>query len=124
MMHRFAAIAVLVALSFPLIAPAIIAQANATLPACCRKDGSHHCAMSSTGNLSGAAGLQAVRAKCPIYPAAATARSADFQAAPAPAWTFFAAVVSHPAEHAQTEARYRCSFSRSSQKRGPPPFFS
>lgn len=32
----------------------------------------------------------------------------------------FAAIVSHPTAHAQTEARYRISFSRSSQKRGPP----
>ena len=32
----------------------------------------------------------------------------------------FSAVISHPANHVQTEACYRISFSRSSQKRGPP----
>jgi hypothetical protein len=32
----------------------------------------------------------------------------------------FAELVSHPSIHRQTEAKYRVSFSRSRQKRGPP----
>jgi hypothetical protein len=36
------------------------------------------------------------------------------------AQVFFGCILSHPTIHAQTEARYRISFSRSRQKRGPP----
>jgi hypothetical protein len=45
-------------------------------------------------------------------------------AAATPAQVVFAAIVSHPAAHAQTEARYRISFSRAWQKRGPPALLS
>jgi len=73
----------------------------------------------STAGTSGQA-LQAAPQHCPYYPTGSAVPVHSFAAVPQSAQTFFAAIQSHPAVHAQTEARYRVSFSRSSQKRGPP----
>jgi hypothetical protein len=46
-MRRFLAIALLIAFGSPLVAPLFAATADpeASLPACCRSHGKHHCAM-------------------------------------------------------------------------------
>lgn len=68
--------------------------------------------------------MNRARTKCPLYPTgkampvtgkASTPRSTYI--AEGPAW-------SHPTAIEQTEARFRLSFSRFSQKRGPPSLFS
>ncbi len=64
--------------------------------------------------------FHAIRERCPYFPVAAAAPAgpdAAFLKTPA---AIFAAVVRHPSIQFQTEARYRVSFSRSRQKRGPP----
>ena len=64
--------------------------------------------------------VQAVRQQCPYYPSGGAVPMHAFAAVQQNSQMFFAAILSHPAAHAQTEARYRVSFSRSGQKRGPP----
>jgi hypothetical protein len=124
-MRRALASFLLTLFSLPLIAPLALAGSDGTLPACCRRDGKHRCSMSSTEDAStpGEVSLHST-AKCCSYPKGAAATTNSNIGAPENSAAIFAAVISHPAVQAQTEARYRISFARSSQKRGPPAFFS
>jgi hypothetical protein len=120
-MPRASAILLLALFGFLLISPAVVADANSNLPACCRKDGKHHCSMTSPDESEESGGaLQSVRSKCPMFPGSAAAPAHSSAAAARPTDLFFASLVGHPAAHAQTDAPYRVSFSRSLHKRGPP----
>jgi hypothetical protein len=115
------AVVLLAIFSFSLISPAVFAAPDAKLPSCCARGGKHHCSTpdSSHSESSGPA-ARGIQQRCPYYPSGAATPVHSFAAIHAGAMTFYAALVSHPAAHAQTAARYRISFSRSSQKRGPP----
>src|ERR1041384_748053 len=68
-MRRTWAILLLALFSFPLISPAVLASdARAKLPACCRRDGQHHCTATAS---TGGPGLQAAR--CFSFPSAKAA---------------------------------------------------
>ncbi|HLW75944.1 MAG TPA: hypothetical protein VKS01_03145 [Bryobacteraceae bacterium] len=123
-MRRALASFVLALFGFPLIAPMVLDGSAANLPACCRREGKHHCAMSvsamSADLPAPGAAFQAIAPRCNAFPgAASTTASAPFAILRDSA-RIFAALVSHPSIQFQTEARYRISFDRSSQKRGPP----
>jgi hypothetical protein len=111
----------LLVFSLPLISPlfALAAGSDANLPACCRRNGAHHCT-SMTRALPGAGvNLSAMPQCCPAYPAIAAPAPhghLSFQAES----LIFAEIVSHPAIKPQTEARARVALDRSRQKRGPP----
>jgi len=117
---RLLAISLLLLFSFLLVSPLLASDAvDASLPACCRRAGKHHCAMSmDTGSQPGKS-FSIVAEKCPCTPATTTAFHLSAFAPPADD-AIFAGLTSHPAIHAQTEARYRISFDRARQKRGPP----
>jgi len=125
-MRRALASFLLALFSLPLIAPLALAGSDPTLPACCRRDGKHRCSMSSPDEapMPGEVSLHSVAARCSSYPNATAATTDANIGVPENSVAFFAAVVSHPAVQAQTEARYRISFARSSQKRGPPALLS
>ncbi len=109
--------------SFSLIAPALLADSAPNVPACCRRDGKHHCAMmDSPGEPSSSTGpaLNAVQQKCPLFPKGGAVPAASkivfrkspaVTAAPAPIYT----PLPNP-----TETHVRAAFDRSEQKRGPP----
>jgi hypothetical protein len=120
--QRSAAILLLVWFSLSLIPPTLFADADSTLPACCRKSGKHHCSMAESAPQQQPRGvvMRSVRAKCSLYPAAGAIPVAGKASTPRLATRFFVDVVSHPTAHAQSEAQYRVSFSRTRQKRGPP----
>ncbi len=114
------AILLLVAFSFPLIALPLLASGfDAKLPACCKRDGKHKCAMK---NMPGSSGLtlQSVSGKCPLYPAGKPSPAAGKTGLAIPFFHTAAPVASLLTAVAQTETRYRISCSRASQKRGPP----
>ena len=123
-MKRVFAILLTMLVSFPLILPAFVSNAKTNLPACCRKDGKHGCGMKNMASqqLSDPTqpAVSSAKAKCPFYPSSQSGPSNApvFEQSSAP--LFFAEALSHPALHAQTEARYRISFTRACQKRGPP----
>lgn len=123
-MRRALASFLLAVFSFPLIAPVVFADAESNLPECCRRGGKHHCAMSMDVPSPGGVTLRTNQPKCPFYPGAPAVPAADYVAVFRSAGVVFGILVSHPAIHVQTEARYRVSFSRESQKRGPPLFLS
>jgi hypothetical protein len=109
--------------SLPLISPvlALAAGTDANLPACCRRNGAHHCIMKLHQADSSGHGttLSALPQRCPAYPAIATSvRHGDlsfYQAS-----LIFAEVVTYPSIKPQTQACARVALDRSRHKRGPP----
>ena len=126
--QRICAVLLLAILSSSLITPLLSATTPAsTIPACCRKDGKHHCSMANMKQQHDEAAVAPVKfttGKCSQFPNTGAVPIAYNADAPPAALVFYAAIVSHPTAHAQTEAQFRVSFSRSSQKRGPPALIS
>jgi hypothetical protein len=118
--RRIMAGLLLAVFSFSLIAPALLADEDSNLPACCRRLGEHRCALANPASQ----GASFIQERCPHFPSGSAALAASEMASVTPSQAVFAAIVSHPAAHAQTEARYRISFSRAWQKRGPPALLS
>jgi hypothetical protein len=126
-MRRIWATLLLALLGFTSVTPLVFADPDSSRPACCRRDGKHQCAMASMQaqqESSTEPAFRSVRATCPYFPSSgavpAFSGAAEAEASPA----IFAGLVSHPAVHVQSEARYRISFTRTHQKRGPPIFLS
>jgi hypothetical protein len=122
-MRRILAISLLLLFALPAIAPllALSPNSDANLPACCRRNGKHHCMMSTetAQALSSSTQAAAQPMKCPLFPhALTTAQHRDLSLHAAA--LVFAAAVAHPAVHLQTEARARVALDCARQKRGPP----
>jgi hypothetical protein len=115
--------------SFSLIGSALFISPSGNLPECCRRAGKHHCAMmmatdDDQEDSPSASAFKSVPEKCPFYPKAGALPSAAKTVVTQPAQELVAALLSYPAVIAQAESRYRVSFSRSRQKRGPPSLHS
>jgi hypothetical protein len=121
-MRRALASILLALVSFPLIAPLLVAGTDANLPPCCRRNGKHHCSMMSMGEQESSSGpaASANQPKCPYYPAAHTVPGVPAAALPAGSTATIALHFSRSGAEARTKAGYRISFCRSRQKRGPP----
>jgi hypothetical protein len=120
-MRRLLAIFLLAAFGLPVAASALaLAQdsGNTHLPACCRRNGAHHCA----GMTAASGGAPAVSATCPSFPQpSATAPANTFAAViPPPAATLFHRTTFTASQRAETQRRL--SRERSRHKRGPPTF--
>jgi hypothetical protein len=120
-MRGLLAILLVGTLSAPLMAT-FFASSETSLPACCRRDGKHRC-MSRVPVALDALAFAPLKQVCPVFPRGATAPHSN-ELCSRTAFTFYAAVVSHPTSHSQTEALSRISLIRSHQKRGPPSFVS
>jgi hypothetical protein len=119
-MRRAVAHTLLMIFSWMLIAPLFAWDADAGLPACCRRNGKHHCTMSRMGQAGGnEKGFTSVSEKCPCLPAITCAvHAAKYM--PVAGQRFYAEVTFHPVYAPQTSARFGISFLRGHQKRGPP----
>jgi hypothetical protein len=115
-MRRLLAIAIIALLGTTLAAP-LFASAASSLPQCCRRNGAHHCMAGMTDGAERS--FSRIAPKCPDYPRAAAVPSSQFFAA-AGSGAAGAPLFTHPASAPQTGARYRISYARSRQKRGPP----
>jgi hypothetical protein len=121
--RRLLSITLLLLFSLPLISPvlALAASSDANLPACCRRNGAHHCSMNlPQADVSGhGPTFSAIPQRCPAYPAIVTSvRHGELSFYKAS--LIFAEVVSHPSVKVQTQARARVALDRSRHKRGPP----
>jgi len=117
-MRRLLAILLLAAFGLPAVAP-LLAQtqdADSNLPACCRRNGAHHCALSIAAQSTNA---PTVSARCPAFPH----RAAVANVVPA------AFLATHPsirlpiaiqATAARAETQRHLSRERTHQTRGPP----
>lgn len=123
-MLRAIAIMLINIISFGWLLPAMPSGANISVPACCREHGKHQCAMKMAHRMESQAdasdSIHILYEKCPYSPKGWTTASSSQASTLNCGQLFFGDVLSHPALQAQTEARYRVSFSRSRQKRGPP----
>jgi len=99
--------------------PALFADPESNLPACCRRDGKHHCAMMDMAQDDGGVYWKSVPQKCGQFPKAGASLCAG-KTGPQRTSEIGAIVSSHPTVVAQTEVLYRISHSRSREKRGPP----
>ena len=122
--RRFLSIFLLAMFGLPFVSPllALTATSQSNLPACCRRNGRHHCVttMSERAQLANHdPQFQTPVEKCPYCPAAVAVIHGD-TFAPSGAQAIFARLVAHPAVVAQTQSKLRISRSRSRQKRGPP----
>jgi len=117
-MRRLLAIAMVFCFGYGLAAPLLAADLDSNLPQCCRRDGRHHCA-SGMESQTGARSVSTIAPKCPMCPKSTVAPGAltlaDIQTSKTGTPLY-----AHPESRPQTEARYRVSFARSRQKRGPP----
>jgi len=124
--QRVAAILLLVLFSFSLIAQSLRGDGAPNLPECCRKAGKHHCAsMAAAAHEEGSgATFKSTVSKCPLFSVGSTAPLSGKAGTPKAASAVLASLSSQPRSVAQTEARYRISFDRAGQKRGPPSLLS
>jgi hypothetical protein len=122
-MRRILAITLLIAFGFPLVAPAFapIPNSEASLPACCRSHGTHHCAMMHFAQTTGPS-FNAP--PCPFYPSPSTSpRTAAASLTAAPSLT--AAHLLAPAPRAASPYRATPIFITSANlTRGPPSLLS
>jgi hypothetical protein len=124
LLRRLFSILLLAAFSLPLVSPlfALGIDAETGLPACCRRNGKHHCmqSMAERANPSQSdTQIGALARKCPYCPQAIASAHTNPLANPR-ATADLAPLTSHPASIVQTESRRRISRDRSRQERGPP----
>ncbi|MGD0443609.1 MAG: hypothetical protein ABSA39_06700 [Edaphobacter sp.] len=122
-MRRLLSAILLLVFSLPLISPvlALASDSDLNLPACCRRNGAHHCTriMHPADPSHSGTSVSTISQRCPSYPAVvAQIRHGDLSCHTAS--LIFAGIVSHPAIKPQTHACARVALDRSRQKRGPP----
>jgi hypothetical protein len=102
--------------------PALFADPESTLPACCRRDGKHHCAMMDMAGMEqddGGTYWKATPQKCGEFPKSGASLCVA-KSVPCRTSENGPIVISDPTVAAQTEILYRISHSRTREKRGPP----
>ncbi|HEX3986625.1 MAG TPA: hypothetical protein VHX13_08440 [Acidobacteriaceae bacterium] len=126
-MRRAWAAFLVVLFSYPLIAPAFASGPdNSQLPACCRRNGRHHCAMQMADMALGNVPSQfaTVSEKCPYSPFAHCPLMLPHSFRPSALRTA-AGLSQGPALIVRAaEAGYRISADRARHKRGPPRLLS
>ena len=132
MLRRLLSILLFTATLLPLIAPilSMSASAESLLPVCCRRGGTHHCAMSVDERAmlmgdDGTSNTLRVSAVCALYPHAPSSLGAVHLSGYVPGMSArqTAGVLHEPSAALQAECLRRISFDRSRQKRGPPASF-
>ena len=120
--RRLLAISLLLLFNLPLVSP-LLAQAatsDANLPACCRRNGAHHCNMQMpSASASNDPAFTSIPEKCPAYPRPATlirVTHAQVQAQTAVADS--TATAASVALHVETASK--AVIKSPHQKRGPP----
>ncbi len=121
-LRRASAILIMTLFSATLITPAVFVFSRQELPACCRKDGSHHCSMSGRAGETGEESGAALRAspKCPFFPQTSAATACHDPALPLPAGSFLNLLARQTEAHAPSQTSYSGWVSHSHLTRGPP----
>ncbi|WP_348268731.1 hypothetical protein P8936_05775 [Edaphobacter paludis] len=122
-MRRLLALSLLLLFSFPLVSPllALSTNSDANLPACCRRNGVHHCQMKMRrSNISAhQVTISTLSTKCPFYPKPATLVRHNDARLNATA-RLLRESVHHATIKAPIYAHVRIVLDTAWQKRGPP----
>jgi hypothetical protein len=122
-MRRLLSLVLLLVFGLPTVAPALDVSAtpDSRLPACCRRNGAHHCAMSQQelDTLLNVTQVTTVRSKCPCYPTSAIPLRHQ-QLGFRPVATVLTALASEPTPVSQIQAWARAAEEGARHKRGPP----
>jgi len=126
-MRRLIAIALLAVFGLPFASPlfALTPKSEENLPACCRRNGQHHCMMSMAERNqleSRESAFSAPLEKCPYCPAAILSIHHSVGFVPPTRHVIYAGLAGHPAGVEQAECKRRISRDRARSKRGPPTF--
>lgn len=124
MLRGIAAATLCVCLIAPFAALLAYSDPESRLPACCRRDGKHHCAMmmqflAREADRQGEISLRAIPARCP-YRSGLPARTSQQLLGPPHATAFCATFTHHSAVHSNVEVKPCLGRARSHLKRGPP----
>lgn len=125
-MRRALAWLLLVLIGIPLISPLLLADPRPEMPACCRRDGKHHCAMPAPDGESAPAGpaVRGLQAKCQFYPKTG-ALPANSKAGILAVGCRIVAGYALPVQVDAPECHHpRLAARHAERKRGPPPAFS
>jgi len=122
-MRRALAALLVSVFSFSLIGPALFASADSSVPACCRRDGKHHCSMSGMDQdaapLSGPA-MVAYSAKCLYFPKGGALLPHSDAALLTARDAVCTSTTGQATIQLKPDAAYCTVFNRAHQKRGPP----
>jgi hypothetical protein len=106
-------------IGLPLIGPALASTpSDSDLPACCRRDGKHHCGMAEKPRTQEGPTWQSAR--CPSFPSVKALPAPDLAAVAPPDTRIAAPAPAHRTARPQTAPARRASFDLDRQKRGPP----
>jgi len=127
-LRKLIAIALLAVFGLPFASSllALTPKSEANLPACCRRNGKHHCMMSMAERdrmLRPEPGFSAPMEKCPYCPAAMLRLHHSVDFVPPSGSVTHAGMLSHPAGTSQAAWSLRISRDRAHGKRGPPVSF-
>jgi len=118
-MRRAIALLLMLVFSSMLIAPLFASDPEANLPACCRRNGKHHCTMQRMPGTDGSPGFALLREKCPCYPAGTVAVH-SMQFVPESGRRFHAAAYRSSLIVRPEPPAIRAAFLGGHPKRGPP----
>ena len=125
-MLRWIAAAVLcLCLVAPFAAPLAYPDPESNLPACCRRDGKHHCAMmeqflAQQKAQDGETRIRVTGERCPYRSGLPTSHRGHQQLAAPVVLAFYAGVEKHPAIFVYVRVYACVAEARSNLKRGPP----
>jgi hypothetical protein len=119
-MRRALALFLLSLFSFPLIAPILAAESRPGLPACCRRDGKHHCALTDRQDSPAGPSARATLPKCPQYPQGGTVPASSPSFLPVVRSVAGLAPFFQPLLERGKRTLPRTAICDSSRKRGPP----
>src|SRR5450755_3964892 len=126
-MRRVPAILLVILFSFSLIGPALLVDADSNLPACCRRDGQHHCRLMgrSMGGLMAretapapGAAVDAPHVHCPFFPSGGALVPDGRAVLPAASRPACVSIVWNAAISCHAQGEYRISLERAHWKRG------
>jgi hypothetical protein len=118
-LRRLSAISLLILLALSLLTPLFGANEDAAAPACCRRNGAHHCAMGSERSSSQGTAFRENR-KCPLYSGFNLLGASALVALHRPAISFSVRLKTASLLRRQAEVTRVVTSAREHSKRGPP----
>jgi hypothetical protein len=118
-MRRALASFLLAVIGVPLIGVPLLVESLPAAPACCLRNGQHHCEAAGMGSSSESPAV--VSARCPLWPVPAVASRQLKAPLPAVAVQGSSPLLSQPGLFTSRQRRFPAAAKDPIKKRGPPP---